>query len=229
LTIGALELIIFTLILLWGLHTVSVVIEVLGSEVHPLTIFDLEFPRGHSIATELSSEDFKNVVTLAQADFEIELFRFSTIPDVLFLRNDNLAVHLDDASFIEIGWKLEGIFGVALADWELDTVVVSNVFLGTLAESLVAHLFHVLNILLAVTLSGFLWNFLFESADHLNEAFFFVPEEGLDEDRRFFKWFSGLDSAFLFIIDIGVFMATEAANTEDFIRTVVTILVSVAP
>jgi len=225
LTAAALEFIIVTLLFRLCLVASLMHIKVLGCEVHPFSIIDLELPRGHTIAAKIATHNLKDVVALTENNLEVELSIFSTAPDTLLLRFDHLIIHLDDTSKTEVSWKLEGELSVALAHWELDTVVVSNVLFRSLAKSLITYSLHVFNISLTVAFSRLLDNLFFELVDHSHDSGLIVPEEGLDENRRLFKWLWALESTFSLVVDT---LVAEAANTKDLIRTVIAVNPSIA-
>jgi hypothetical protein len=86
----------------------------------------------------------------------------------------------------------------------------------------------VLDILLAVALSGLLDNFLLEISDHVNNSGLAGPCEGLDEDGRLLKRLWVLNGTFLGVVDLWVGMVAEAAHTEDLIGSVLAVDVTVA-
>jgi hypothetical protein len=228
LTIVALEFALSTRGSVSGVAARFVVVKVLGGEWHPFVVSDLEFPRGHAIAAEIGTEHLEDVITLVEDNLEVKSLIITTAPETGLLSNDDLSVHLNNTSLTEIGRKLEGVLSVTLAHWELDTVVVSNVLLNTLAESLVAHSLHVLNISFTVAFGWLLDNLFLELVDHSHDLLLIGPLESLDEHSGFLKWFWVGDGALLLVVDISVLMLAEAADTEDFIGTIITIDATVA-
>jgi hypothetical protein len=75
-----------------GLHCLGEHVEVLGSDIHPLAVADLEGPSGSSITALLRSEEFEDVVAFGKLGGEVELGRFTSLPDVRQVFLDHLSV-----------------------------------------------------------------------------------------------------------------------------------------
>jgi len=65
-----------------GHHWFSVVVKVLGSDIHPFARVDFESPSGSSITAFLRSEEFKDVIAFGEFSGEVELGGFTSLPDV---------------------------------------------------------------------------------------------------------------------------------------------------
>jgi hypothetical protein len=71
------------------------------------------------------------VVTLVQGNIEVKLGGFSSLPDISSSLLHNLAVHHRDTAQTEICWGSEGPFGIVVSIGEGDSVVESDVLVGS--------------------------------------------------------------------------------------------------
>jgi hypothetical protein len=116
------------------------IVHVGFSEVKPFAIVDLELPFGGSITAFLSTFDLENVHATVKSHAEIELGRFTRSPDVRLVLLHNLSVNHCHTSESKICWDSELPRKLVSTHWEFDSVVETNIFIDTLAKSLVGQL-----------------------------------------------------------------------------------------
>jgi hypothetical protein len=124
--------------------------------LHPLGIFSSKGPAKGAVTTLLGSPNFKKMVSLCQCGVEVQQGGFTSVPDVLFLLNDDLSIKFDQTAFTEIGWQSEEVLDSIGGNWESGSEVVSNVSSRSTTNSLVRFADHMVKHFGAVTLSRFL-------------------------------------------------------------------------
>jgi hypothetical protein len=132
-----------------------------------------------------------------KSGFEVEMGRFSRLPNILAFLFHHLTIEHRDSSKTEVSWDLELVGGSVDIDWESYSVVESDVsVLLRSAEYSVGDLRHSLNVFLTVTLGWLLSEGLLELVEVLNNVLF--EADGLDEDRGLGQWVS-LDGDLLWL------------------------------
>jgi len=119
-------------------------VQIGSGKCHPFSAVDLELPGSLSIAAGFSTIKLQDVITLVQGNIEVELGGFSSLPDISSSLLHNLTVHHRDTAQTEICWGSEGPFGIVVSIGESDSIVESDVLVGSssTAQSTVGDLGH---------------------------------------------------------------------------------------
>jgi hypothetical protein len=213
LTVLALELVFLSAFGLNILILGEALVEVVGSESQPLGFTNGELPGSSTVAASLGTVEFEDVVTSVEGDAEVELLRFTTLPDAGLGGSNDLAVHHGDSSTAKVNWDLEFIIQTVIAHWEGDSVIESNIVLDTLAQGLVANLQHVVDLSLTVSFSRWFGHLLLELSDLDNSRV--LELSGLNPDLSFSQGGFSLIEDWFGVTDITV-IGSEVTIAADF-------------
>jgi len=164
-------------------------VQIGSGECHPFSAVDLELPGSLSITAGFSTIKLQDVITLVQGNIEVELGGFSSLPDISSSLLHNLTVHHRDTAQTEICWGSEGPFGIVVSIGESDSIVESDVLVGSssTAQSTVGDLGHSWDEFLTVSFGSL---GIGNSLSELREIFSNVGLvlSGSHEDGGILKW-----------------------------------------